>query len=65
MLPDLGTVVHIGKLTDMKAAIFAILVFLILPPAGLLSTEYHVNPLGDDANPGTKEAPWRTIQKAA
>jgi hypothetical protein len=65
MLPDLETVVPIGKMTDMKAAIFAILVFLILPPAGLLATQYHVNPSGDDANPGTKDAPWRTIRKAA
>lgn len=25
----------------------------------------HVGPRGDDANPGTSEAPWRTIQHAA
>lgn len=27
--------------------------------------EYHVAPTGDDANPGTAERPFRTIQKAA
>ena len=26
---------------------------------------YHVAPYGNDANPGTAEAPWRTIQHAA
>ncbi len=26
---------------------------------------YHVSPAGDDANPGTLELPWRTVNKAA
>jgi parallel beta-helix repeat protein len=28
-------------------------------------TIYYVSPNGNDANPGTEEAPWRTVQKAA
>jgi len=29
------------------------------------SKVYYVTPIGDDANPGTMERPWQTIQKAA
>ncbi len=29
------------------------------------ATEFHVAPAGNDANTGTREAPWRTIQRAA
>ncbi len=29
------------------------------------ATEFHVAPSGDDANPGTRRAPFRTIQRAA
>jgi hypothetical protein len=28
-------------------------------------SDYYVDPTGSDANPGTAESPWRTIQKAA
>jgi len=37
-----------------------------LPPALPASTGavYYVHPTGSDSNPGTIEAPWRTIQKA-
>ncbi|MDP6777405.1 MAG: right-handed parallel beta-helix repeat-containing protein, partial [Candidatus Latescibacteria bacterium] len=28
------------------------------------AAEYHLSPQGDDANPGTPSAPWRTIEKA-
>ena len=31
----------------------------------LLATAYYVAPTGNDANPGTIDQPWRTIQKAA
>jgi hypothetical protein len=27
--------------------------------------QYHVDPAGDDTNPGTPAAPWKTLQKAA
>jgi parallel beta-helix repeat protein len=29
------------------------------------AASYYVDPLGDDANPGTVDAPWRTVQHAA
>ncbi len=29
------------------------------------ATEFHVAPTGNDTNPGTQAAPWRTIQRAA
>jgi hypothetical protein len=30
-----------------------------------LATEYYVSPTGSDSNPGTKDSPWGTVQKAA
>jgi len=33
--------------------------------APTLAATYYVAPTGDDANPGTIDRPWRTIQKAA
>lgn len=29
------------------------------------AAKYYVTPTGDDSNPGTRDRPWRTIQKAA
>jgi MYXO-CTERM domain-containing protein len=29
------------------------------------ATEYYVSPTGSDSNPGTKDSPWGTVQKAA
>ena len=29
------------------------------------ASDYYVDPLGSDRNPGTQEKPWKTIQKAA
>jgi len=48
----------------------ALAVILALSVAGVLATNaaaavYHVSPAGDDANPGTESAPWRTLQRAA
>ncbi len=40
------------------------LVFLALPAASLAGT-YYVSPGGNDTNPGTAAAPWRTVSKAA
>jgi len=31
----------------------------------MYAAQYYVAPNGNDANPGTQELPWRTIQKAA
>ena len=47
-----------------------ILVVVMIVPMGLLApheaagTDYYVSPTGDDANPGTFDQPWRTIQHA-
>ncbi len=35
---------------------------IVLAPA--FATTYHVSPDGDDAAPGTRNAPWRTLAKA-
>ncbi len=46
------------------------LVFIMIMPAGLQAPRaaeenvYYVSPDGDDANPGSFEQPWRTIQHA-
>ncbi len=34
-------------------------------PAAAATGVYYVSPSGSDANPGTVDAPWRTVQKAA
>jgi len=36
--------------------------FLKVDPSG---RDYYVSPSGDDGNPGSKEAPFRTIQRCA
>jgi alpha-N-arabinofuranosidase len=46
----------------MKTAAFALLATLAAAPE---AAEFHVAPAGKDTNPGTKDAPFRTIQRAA
>ncbi|HYM05047.1 MAG TPA: DUF1565 domain-containing protein, partial [Terriglobales bacterium] len=41
-----------------------VLLFVSLAPTWAAS-EFYVSPRGDDSNPGTEKAPWRTIQHAA
>ncbi|MGO4372568.1 DUF1565 domain-containing protein, partial [Paenibacillus sp. MCAF20] len=36
-----------------------------MPPSGPTGKAYYVAPTGSDSNPGTLNAPWKTIQKAA
>ena len=48
----------------MKTMAFALLGALALGAAPD-AREFHVSLSGDDSNPGTKEAPFRTIQRAA
>ena len=38
---------------------------LLVPLAALHAADFHVAPSGNDANPGTRAAPLRTIQRAA
>src|SRR5689334_11161937 len=33
--------------------------------SGQINTSYYVSTTGNDSNPGTRSAPWRTIQYAA
>ncbi|MCX7819112.1 MAG: DUF1565 domain-containing protein [Kiritimatiellae bacterium] len=53
-----------NAMTTNRPAPAALLLLLasMIPAAG---TEYHVATTGDDANPGTAAAPFRTIQRAA
>lgn len=44
---------------------FAFSVGVTLTLSGAHARTLHVAPSGDDANPGTLESPWRTLQKAA
>lgn len=44
---------------------FSILAAMLLVPALADATNWHVATTGNDANPGTAEAPFRTIQRAA
>ena len=48
----------------MCMKIFGFLFFILLP-AYLSAREYHVSPVGNDAGPGTENAPFRTINHAA
>ena len=51
-----------GTAPRISWTLIALLLFL---PGASRSAEYFVSPSGDDGNPGSREAPWRTIQKAA
>jgi hypothetical protein len=47
---------------------FLILLAFSVGSAGVLAqvnTSYYVSPTGNDSNPGTQAAPWRTVQHAA
>jgi hypothetical protein len=44
---------------------FFILLLLLVAASGLAARDYHVSPIGDDANPGTRVAPLLTLEKAA
>ena len=45
--------------------LFSIAIASLLMAQGLFATEYHVAKNGSDQNPGTAEAPFLTISKAA
>jgi len=49
----------------MKTTLFWLFALVVATPAGVWGRDYYVAPDGDDGQPGTKEAPLRTIQKAA
>jgi hypothetical protein len=51
----------------VKLKLLALLAFVVSVSAarGQVNTSYYVSPTGNDSNPGTQAAPWRTIQHAA
>jgi len=48
----------------MRLSIFVAILAVLLAPAGL-AAEFYVATKGSDANPGTIDQPWKTIQHAA
>ncbi len=50
--------------TQYAILITLILTWLILPPTAQAATYYLDAVNGDDANPGTSEAPWQTLARA-
>src|SRR5207249_12002928 len=55
------------RLLTLIGFCFAILVVLDSRggPAAAAAAVYYVSPGGQDSQPGTMDAPWRTLQKAA
>ena len=49
----------------MKVAIVFSLFVAVVGAFGQVNTSYYVSLTGNDSNPGTQAAPWRTIQHAA
>ena len=49
-------------LLPLRVALFLVALAVASPAAAVT---YHVAPAGNDANPGTSAAPWRTLQRAA
>ena len=47
-----------------RSAVATGILSFLLAVAAAHASEYYVDMAGDDANPGTAEAPWRTIQHA-
>jgi hypothetical protein len=49
----------------LKAAILFTFIVFVTSAFGQVNTSYYVSLTGNDSNPGTKAAPWKTIQHAA
>ncbi len=47
----------------MKTLLYLLVIFLTAE--SIYSTNYYVSPQGNDNNPGTKQSPFKTIQKSA
>jgi len=50
---------------NLKVAILFTLFVCVTAAFGQVNTSYYVSLSGNDSNPGTQAAPWRTIQHAA
>ena len=51
--------------TGMKFSTFLVLLTCVSAALGQTNTSFYVATTGNDSNPGTPPAPWRTIQHAA
>jgi hypothetical protein len=49
----------------VKASIIFLLLVSVSPAFGQINSSFYVATTGNDSNPGTQAAPWRTIQHAA
>jgi hypothetical protein len=49
----------------MKYSIFALLLACAIQSSGQVNSSFYVSTEGNDSNPGTETAPWRTVQHAA
>ncbi|MGZ4889615.1 MAG: DUF1565 domain-containing protein, partial [Candidatus Angelobacter sp.] len=49
----------------MKVLSFVVLLGCISGAFGQPNSSFYVSTTGDDSNPGTQTAPWRTVQHAA
>jgi Right handed beta helix region len=49
----------------MKYSIFALLLACAIQSSGQVNSSSYVSTEGNDSNPGTETAPWRTVQHAA
>src|SRR5512142_1427502 len=53
------------EVTTMKVSALCILLTCAFAPSGQTNTSFYVATTGKDSNPGTRAAPWRTIQHGA
>jgi hypothetical protein len=58
-------VVRCGLLRTVAVSTVAILAAITAPLNAFAGATYYVSPSGNDGNPGTAAAPWRTVTKAA
>jgi Right handed beta helix region/Protein of unknown function (DUF1565) len=49
----------------MKYSIFVLLLACAIQSSGQVNSSFYVSTEGNDSNPGTETAPWRTVQHAA
>jgi hypothetical protein len=64
ILNNEGIVGAVGVM-NMKFSTFAILLACVSAAFGQTNSSFYVATSGNDSNPGTQAAPWRTIQHAA
>ncbi len=50
---------------NLEASVFLALLVCVSAALGQVNSSFYVSKTGDDSNPGTQTAPWRTVQHAA